>query len=325
RHRPDHRGSGGNGGRAADRHGGGGRAPSQRGREDGGAGGRALSSRHKAGSRSVGGPWRGSHPAEQSTVRSSQEGGGERVTTSSSSTAARPKHRRRDRDAKDVAASRPLTAAAGGAPASLAAAAGRPWEEYDSPTDSEVPAPQPRALGVGSTTDANERRHANTKWLKLSTGERPTPQPATLRASTTTGHTGAQDRARGERSESCVRARASGSGRKLSRTKHDRSSSSVNHQHHSHQQQQQQQQQHKPKGASALSFVDPQAEDDSEGPVQMSNLDGLGDLPPPPRQAVVSPSQSAFGLRAYEDEGEDGEGEAPSEAENEGFEDDGED
>ncbi|CAN0311265.1 unnamed protein product, partial [Ectocarpus sp. 12 AP-2014] len=312
---------------AADRHGGGGRAPSQCGREDGGAGGRAPSSRHKAGSRSAGGPRKGSHPAEQSTIRSSQggggggAGGGERVTTTSSSTAARPKHRRRDRDAKDVAASRPLTAAAGGAPASLAAAAGRPWEEYDSPTDSEVPAPQPRALGVGSTTDANERRHANTKWLKLSTGERPTPQPGTLRASTTTGHSGAQDRASTERSENRVRARASGSGRKLSRTKHDCSSSSVNHQHHSHQHQHQ----HKPKGASVLSFVDPQAEDDSEGPVQMSNLDGLGDLPPPPRQAVVSPSQSAFGLRAFEDEGEDGEGEAPSEAENEGFEDDGED
>ncbi|CAM9496725.1 unnamed protein product, partial [Ectocarpus sp. 13 AM-2016] len=108
----------------------------------------------------------------------------------------------------------------------------------------------------------------------------------------------------------------------LSRTKHDCSSSSANHQHHSHQQQQQL----KPKGASVLSFVDPQAElDDSEGPVQMSNLDGLGDLPPPPRQEVVSPSQSAFGLRAYEDEGEDGEGEAPPEAEKEGFEDDGED
>lgn len=59
--------------------------------------------------------------------------------------------------------------------------------------------------------------------------------------------------------------------------------------------------------------------------MQISNLDGLGDLPPPPRQEVVSPSQSAFGLRAYEDEGEDGEGEAPPEAEKEGFEDDGED
>ncbi|CAN0055141.1 unnamed protein product, partial [Ectocarpus sp. 8 AP-2014] len=188
-------------------------------------------------------------------------------------------------------------------------------------TDSEVPAPQPRALGVGSTTEANERRQANTKWLKLSTGERPAPQPATLRAITTAGRAGVQDRAGGERSENRVRARADGSGRKLSRTKHDSSSSSVNHQHHSHQHQHQQ----KSKGASVLSFVDPQAEDDSEGPVQMSNLDGLGDLPPPPRQEVVSPSQSAFGLRAYEDEGEDGEGEAPPEAENEGFEDDGED
>ena len=59
-------------------------------------------------------------------------------------------------------------------------------------------------------------------------------------------------------------------------------------------------------------------QDDSEGPgpVQMASLDGLTDLPPSSaREEVVSPSQSAFGLRAYEDEGEDGEGEAPPQAE----------
>lgn len=38
----------------------------------------------------------------------------------------------------------------------------------------------------------------------------------------------------------------------------------------------------------------------------------------------MSPSQSAFGLRPYEDEGEDGEGEAPPEVEDD-FEDEGED
>lgn len=57
----------------------------------------------------------------------------------------------------------------------------------------------------------------------------------------------------------------------------------------------------------------------------MGNLDYLGDMPPPARQQVVSPSQSAFGLRAYEDEGEDGEGEAPSEVEEDAFDDEGED
>lgn len=57
----------------------------------------------------------------------------------------------------------------------------------------------------------------------------------------------------------------------------------------------------------------------------MGHLDGLGELPPPARQEVVSPSQSAFGLRAYEDEGEDGEGEAPSEVEEDEFGDEGED
>lgn len=65
-------------------------------------------------------------------------------------------------------------------------------------------------------------------------------------------------------------------------------------------------------------------QEDSEGPVQMGNLDGLGDIPPPARQEVVSPSQSAFGFRAYEDEGEDDEGEAPPEVEDD-FEDEGED
>lgn len=57
----------------------------------------------------------------------------------------------------------------------------------------------------------------------------------------------------------------------------------------------------------------------------MGNLDGLGDIPPPARQEVVSPSQSAFGLRAYEDEGEDGEGEAPPEVEEDNFDVEGED
>lgn len=64
-----------------------------------------------------------------------------------------------------------------------------------------------------------------------------------------------------------------------------------------------------------------QTQDDSEGPVQMGHLDGLGELPPPARQEVVSPSQSAFGLRAYEDEGEAGEGEAPPEVAEEDYED----
>lgn len=59
--------------------------------------------------------------------------------------------------------------------------------------------------------------------------------------------------------------------------------------------------------------------------MQMGHLDGLGELPPPARQEVVSPSQSAFGLRAYEDEGEDGEGEAPPEVEEDDFEDEGDD
>lgn len=59
--------------------------------------------------------------------------------------------------------------------------------------------------------------------------------------------------------------------------------------------------------------------------MQMGHLDGLGELPPPARQEVVSPSQSAFGLRAYEDEGEDGEGEAPLEVEEDDFEDEGDD
>lgn len=56
-------------------------------------------------------------------------------------------------------------------------------------------------------------------------------------------------------------------------------------------------------------------QDDSEGPVQMASLEGPMDLPYSSREEVVSPSQSAFGLRAYEDEGEDGEGEAPPQAE----------
>eukprot|EP00904_Undaria_pinnatifida_P005416 jgi/Undpi1/2003/HiC_scaffold_12.g05390.m1 len=56
-------------------------------------------------------------------------------------------------------------------------------------------------------------------------------------------------------------------------------------------------------------------EEDSEGPVQMAYLENAVEIPPPMREEVVSPSQSAFGLRAYEDEGEDGEGEAPSEEE----------
>lgn len=57
----------------------------------------------------------------------------------------------------------------------------------------------------------------------------------------------------------------------------------------------------------------------------MGNLDFLGEVPPPARQEVVSPSQSAFGLRAYEDEGEDGEGEAPPEVEEDNFDDERED
>lgn len=47
----------------------------------------------------------------------------------------------------------------------------------------------------------------------------------------------------------------------------------------------------------------------------MAYLENAVEIPPPMREEVVSPSQSAFGLRAYEDEGEDGEGEAPSEEE----------
>lgn len=72
-------------------------------------------------------------------------------------------------------------------------------------------------------------------------------------------------------------------------------------------------------------YIPYRLQEDSEGPVQMGNLDGLADLPPPARQEVVSPSQSAFGLRAYEDEGEDGEGEAPPEVEEDNFDDEGED
>ena len=49
------------------------------------------------------------------------------------------------------------------------------------------------------------------------------------------------------------------------------------------------------------------SQEDSEGPVQMAYLENAPDLPPPTREEVVSPSQSAFGLRAYEEEGEDGE------------------
>ena len=64
------------------------------------------------------------------------------------------------------------------------------------------------------------------------------------------------------------------------------------------------------------------SQEDSEGPVQMAYLENAPDLPPPTREEVVSPSQSAFGLRAYEEEGEDGEGEAPSEVEEEDFEED---
>lgn len=60
-------------------------------------------------------------------------------------------------------------------------------------------------------------------------------------------------------------------------------------------------------------------QDDSEGPVQMAYLNGSADTAPHTREEVVSPSQSAFGLRAYEDEGEDGEGEAPPEVEEEDF------
>lgn len=52
----------------------------------------------------------------------------------------------------------------------------------------------------------------------------------------------------------------------------------------------------------------------------MADLDSFGDVPPPSREQVVSPSQSAFGLRAYEDEGQDGEGEAPPEVEEDDFE-----
>lgn len=50
----------------------------------------------------------------------------------------------------------------------------------------------------------------------------------------------------------------------------------------------------------------------------MAYFDGLPDQAPT-REEVVSPSQSAFGLRAYEDEGEVGEGEAPPEEEEEDF------
>ncbi len=57
----------------------------------------------------------------------------------------------------------------------------------------------------------------------------------------------------------------------------------------------------------------------------MNNLDSMLEIPLPPRQEVVSPSQSAFGLRPYEDEGEDGEGEAASEVEEDNFDDEGED
>lgn len=64
-----------------------------------------------------------------------------------------------------------------------------------------------------------------------------------------------------------------------------------------------------------LSFSIWLKQDDSEGPVQMASLEGPMDLLYSSREEVVSPSQSAFGLRAYEDEGEDGEGEAPPQAE----------
>lgn len=52
--------------------------------------------------------------------------------------------------------------------------------------------------------------------------------------------------------------------------------------------------------------------------MHMAHFDGLPDQAPT-REEVVSPSQSAFGLRAYEDEGEAGEGEAPPEEEEEDF------
>lgn len=48
--------------------------------------------------------------------------------------------------------------------------------------------------------------------------------------------------------------------------------------------------------------------------------DGLPDDRGPARAGVVSPSQSAFGLRVNEDEGEAGEGEAPPEEEEDDFE-----
>lgn len=66
-------------------------------------------------------------------------------------------------------------------------------------------------------------------------------------------------------------------------------------------------------------------QEDSEGPVQINNLDSVLEIPPHSRQEVVSPSQSAFGLRPYEDDGEDGEGEgeAPSEVEEDNFDDEG--
>lgn len=91
----------------------------------------------------------------------------------STGSSTRPKYRRsdRDRDDKDITAGsrRPHSSSAGtGGPVSVAKTA-RPWEDIveememnDSPTDSEeaLPAPQPRALGVGST-DTNEGRRVS--------------------------------------------------------------------------------------------------------------------------------------------------------------------
>lgn len=53
--------------------------------------------------------------------------------------------------------------------------------------------------------------------------------------------------------------------------------------------------------------------------MQIPYLDGFADYVPI-RAEVVSPSQSAFGLRIDEDEGEAGEGEAPLEDEEDDFE-----
>lgn len=179
RQRRDHH-SGGGGGTAD----GGGRTPSRRGREEGG--GRTSSSRsikpkqqHQESSSRPGSSRRGSHadsarcshsgshPRKPSATLAGVGRGEERDETTNAS-GTRPKYRRSGRgiDEKDTAPVRrhPHSSSAGMGGAVPAAKAARPWEDIveemnDSPacSDEILPAPQPRALGGGST-DANEGR-----------------------------------------------------------------------------------------------------------------------------------------------------------------------